>query len=68
MARDKLPELEKNISRGVSAPHDWWKEVEVFADEVGINRSLLIRFAVSDYLKDGGLPKEIIRQRIALVG
>jgi metal-responsive CopG/Arc/MetJ family transcriptional regulator len=38
-------------SRGISAHPQWWAEVERTADEMGVNRSALIRLAVNDYLK-----------------
>ena len=39
-------------SKGVSAPPEWWDEVERISEETGINRSNLIRIAVDNYLKD----------------
>jgi hypothetical protein len=40
------------VSKGVSAPPDWWEKVIEFSKENNINRSLLIRLAVDSYLKD----------------
>lgn len=48
------PEKEKNVSQGISAPPDWWEEVETEAEKMGLGRSGFIRMAVLDYLKDGG--------------
>lgn len=39
------------VSKGVSALPEWWDRVELAAGDLGINRSLLIRIAVDQYLK-----------------
>ena len=51
---DKKSEKEKNYSQGISAPKDWWDEVEAAANEMSLGRSGFIRMAVNDYLKDSG--------------
>lgn len=41
------------ISRAISAPLEWWESVERAADKTGFNRSLVIRLAVEEFLKQG---------------
>lgn len=48
----------KAVSKGVSASPTWWETLEEQAEEMGLNRSSLIRLAVNDYLKDGGKRRE----------
>ena len=42
----------KYVSKGVSAQPEWWLMVENTAEELGMNKSILIRIAVEQYLKD----------------
>lgn len=39
------------ISRAISAPLEWWEGVERAAEKTGFNRSLVIRLAVDNFLK-----------------
>lgn len=46
----------KDIVKTISAPPDFWAEVDAAALEAGsIGRSAFVRLAVTDYLKDGGV-------------
>jgi len=47
------------VSKGVSAPPDWWEKVIAFSEENNLNRSLLIRVAVDAYLKDKGVDTKL---------
>lgn len=48
-------EIEREYqAKSISAHPDWWKEVESTAQEMGLNRSAIIRMAVNEYLKGGG--------------
>ena len=51
-----MTENDKNtyVSKGISATKDWWKEMEDEAKRIGMNRSVLVRVAVNEYLKDSG--------------
>lgn len=52
-------EIEREYqAKSISAHPDWWKEVESTAQEMGLNRSAIIRMAVNDYLKGGGKRQE----------
>lgn len=59
----KKPKKEKNVSQGISAPPDWWEEVETAAADLSLGRSGFIRMAVNEYLKaDGAKAVEAIPQ------
>lgn len=49
---DKNGNGRKYVSKGVSAPKEWWSKVEGTANDLSMNKSLLIRVAVDTYLKE----------------
>lgn len=54
MSEQERGEIKRQYEvKGISAHPDWWAEVDEAANEMGLGRSGLIRFAVNDFLKDG---------------
>ena len=54
----KVAKEKKAISKGISAPPSWWEVMENAAEEIGMSRSTLVRVAVNEYLKGGGMRKK----------